>query len=90
MREFFDVALIGGGPAAVFAAYEFSLKYPELKVVILEEGHPIEQRKCPLAQKKVDHCLRCVPCDIMRGFGGAGAFSDGKYNFTTEFGGWLN
>ena len=48
MREFFDVALIGGGPAAVFAAYEFSLKYPELKVVILEEGHPIEQRKCPL------------------------------------------
>ena len=54
MREFFDVALIGGGPAAVFAAYEFSLKYPELKVVILEEGHPIEQRKCPLAQKKVD------------------------------------
>ena len=89
MREFFDVA-IGGGPAAVFAAYEFSLKYPELKVVILEEGHPIEQRKCPLAQKKVDHCLRCVPCDIMRGFGGAGAFSDGKYNFTTEFGGWLN
>ena len=43
MREFFDVALIGGGPAAVFAAYEFSLKYPELKVVILEEGHPIEQ-----------------------------------------------
>ena len=57
MREFFDVALIGGGPAAVFAAYEFSLKYPELKVVILEEGHPIEQRKCPLAQKKVDHCL---------------------------------
>ena len=59
-------------------------------MVILEEGHPIEQRKCPLAQKKVDHCLRCVPCDIMRGFGGAGAFSDGKYNFTTEFGGWLN
>ena len=90
MREKFDVAIIGGGPAAVFAAYEFSLKYPELKVVILEEGHPIDQRKCPLAMKKVDHCLRCVPCDIMRGFGGAGAFSDGKYNFTTEFGGWLN
>ena len=70
MREKFDVAIIGGGPAAVFAAYEFSLKYPELKVVILEEGHPIDQRKCPLAMKKVDHCLRCVPCDIMRGFGG--------------------
>lgn len=44
----------------------------------------------PAGAEKVDHCLRCVPCDIMRGFGGAGAFSDGKYNFTTEFGGWLN
>lgn len=52
MREKFDVAIIGGGPAAVFAAYEFSLKYPELKVVILEEGHPIDQRKCPLAMKR--------------------------------------
>ena len=57
---------------------------------MLEEGNPIERRQCPLAAKKVDHCLRCVPCDIMRGFGGAGAFSDGKYNFTTEFGGWLS
>ncbi|MEG0798557.1 MAG: NAD(P)/FAD-dependent oxidoreductase [Acidaminococcaceae bacterium] len=90
MQDNFDVAIIGGGPAAIFAAYEFTLKYPELKVIILEEGHPIEQRSCPLAQKKVNHCLRCVPCNIMRGFGGAGAFSDGKYNFTTEFGGWLS
>lgn len=90
MRNNFDVAIIGGGPAAVFAAYEFTLKYPELKVAIIEEGNTIEKRSCPLAQKKVDHCLRCVPCNIMRGFGGAGAFSDGKYNFTTEFGGWLS
>ena len=90
MQENFDVAIIGGGPAAIFAAYEFTLKYPELKAVIIEEGHSIEKRSCPLAEKKVDHCLRCVPCNIMRGFGGAGAFSDGKFNFTTEFGGWLN
>ena len=60
-----------------------------MSVLILEEGHPVEKRYCPLAAGKVDHCLRCVPCAIMRGFGGAGAFSDGKYNFTTEFGGWL-
>ena len=90
MQENFDVAIIGGGPAAIFAAYEFTLKYPELKAVIIEEGHSIEKRSCPLVEKKVDHCLRCVPCNIMRGFGGAGAFSDGKFNFTTEFGGWLN
>ena len=90
MIKDFDVAIIGGGPAAIFAAYEFTLKYPKLKVTIIEEGHTIDKRQCPLAQKKVNHCLRCTPCDIMRGFGGAGAFSDGKYNFTTEFGGWLS
>ena len=90
MYENYDVAIIGGGPAAVFAAYEFTLKYPTVSLIMLEEGNPIERRQCPLAAKKVDHCLRCVPCDIMRGFGGAGAFSDGKYNFPTEFGGWLS
>ena len=86
----YDVAIIGGGPAAIFAAYEFVLKYPQLKVIMLEAGNTIEKRFCPLAAKKVDHCINCKPCSIMRGFGGAGAFSDGKYNFTTEFGGWLN
>ena len=85
----YDVAIIGGGPAAIFAAYEFTLKYPALKVVILEAGNLIDKRLCPLAAKKVDLCINCRPCSIMRGFGGAGAFSDGKYNFTTEFGGWL-
>ena len=87
--EKFDVAIIGGGPAAIFAAYEFTEKYPELKVVILEEGHPVTKRVCPISAGKTTECLRCKPCAIMRGFGGAGAFSDGKYNFTTEFGGWL-
>lgn len=86
----YDVAIVGGGPAAIFAAYEFAIKYPELKLVLLEAGNSIEKRHCPLAAKKVDHCINCKPCSIMRGFGGAGAFSDGKYNFTTEFGGWLN
>lgn len=85
----YDVAIIGGGPAAIYAGWEFSVHYPDVSVLILEEGHPVEKRYCPLAAGKVDHCLRCVPCAIMRGFGGAGAFSDGKYNFTTEFGGWL-
>ena len=57
---------------------------------MLEAGNDIDKRFCPLAAKKVDHCINCKPCSIMRGFGGAGAFSDGKYNFTTEFGGWLS
>ena len=78
-----DVAIIGG------AAYEFALKYPDVKVLILEEGHAIDQRMCPIIAGKVEKCVGCTPCSIMRGFGGAGAFSDGKYNFTTEFGGWL-
>lgn len=86
----YDVAIIGGGPAAIFAAYEFTLKYPQLKVVMLEAGNSIEKRFCPLAKGKVKRCINCTPCSIMRGFGGAGAFSDGKYNFTTEFGGWLS
>ena len=85
----YDVAIIGGGPAAIYAGWEFMVKYPDLSVLIVEEGHPVDKRFCPLAAGKTDHCLRCVPCAIMRGFGGAGAFSDGKYNFTTEFGGWL-
>ena len=89
MKQNFDVAIIGGGPAAIFAAYEFTEKYPELSILILEEGLPVEKRHCPLASGKSTQCLHCVPCAIMRGFGGAGAFSDGKYNFTTEFGGWL-
>lgn len=89
MKERFDVAVIGGGPAAIYACYEFSKNYPELSVVMIEEGNPVEKRDCPLAAGKTDHCIRCVPCAIMRGFGGAGAFSDGKYNFTTEYGGWL-
>ena len=85
----YDVAIIGGGPAAIFAAYEFTVKHPEVKVIILEEGNPLKLRKCPMIEGKANHCLLCQPCSIMRGFGGAGAFSDGKYNLTTEFGGWL-
>lgn len=90
MMKKVDVAIIGGGPASIYAAYEFVLKYPKAQVLILEEGHAIDFRSCPIIAGKVEKCVRCTPCSIMRGFGGAGAFSDGKYNFTTEFGGWLS
>lgn len=90
MKANYDVAIVGAGPAGVFAAYELLRKKPALRVVVLEAGKEIYERKCPIAAGQVDRCARCTPCSIMRGFGGAGAFSDGKYNFTAKFGGWLN
>lgn len=89
MDNNYDVAIIGGGPAGIFAAYELIHTNSSVRVIMIEEGHDIYSRKCPIAMGKTPSCVNCKPCDIMRGFGGAGAFSDGKYNFTTEFGGWL-
>ncbi len=90
MANKYDVIIIGAGLAGIFAGYELVSTRPELKVAILEQGAAIERRSCPIVSKKTDVCINCPSCDIMRGFGGAGAFSDGKFNFTTEFGGWLN
>jgi uncharacterized FAD-dependent dehydrogenase len=89
MKNKYDVAIIGGGPAAIYAAYELVHSNPDLAVAMFEEGNDIYARSCPISEKKVPRCINCKPCGVMRGFGGAGAFSDGKYNFTTEFGGWL-
>lgn len=89
MNKKYDVGIIGGGPAAIFAAYELIINRPDANIVMIEEGNDIYSRRCPIAEKKVTNCIHCKSCGIMRGFGGAGAFSDGKYNFTTQFGGWL-
>ena len=86
----YDVIVIGAGTAGIFAAYELSVLRPELKVAILEQGNPLEKRVCPIVANQVKNCINCRHCCIMNGFGGAGAFSDGKFNFTTEFGGWLH
>ena len=85
----YDVIIIGAGPGGIFAAYELMKKAPELKVAVLESGNPLEKRKCPIDGKKVKSCISCKTCAIMSGFGGAGAFSDGKYNITNDFGGTL-
>ena len=86
----YDIAIIGAGPAGTFAAYGLIEKKPGLRIVVLESGRDIYHRVCPISAGKTESCIGCKPCSIMRGFGGAGAFSDGKYNFTTKFGGWLN
>jgi len=86
----YDVAIVGCGTSGIFAGYELITKNPNLKIIMIEKGNDINNRKCPIVQKKVKDCVHCKSCDIMRGFGGAGAFSDGKFNFTTQFGGWLN
>ena len=85
----YDVIIIGAGPGGIFSAYELAKTAPELKVAVFEAGGPLESRKCPIDGKKVKTCIGCKTCAIMRGFGGAGAFSDGKYNITNDFGGTL-
>ena len=85
----YDVIIVGAGPGGIFSAYELTKKNPELKVGVFEEGNPLEKRKCPIDGKNVKACINCPTCAIMNGFGGAGAFSDGKYNITNDFGGTL-
>lgn len=88
MRKY-DVLIIGAGPGGIFTAYELTKKRPGCKVAVLEAGQPLSRRKCPIDGVKVKSCVGCRSCSIMSGFGGAGAFSDGKYNITNDFGGTL-
>ena len=89
MNQVYDVIIIGCGEAGIYAGYELSLKNPSLKIGVFEQGRDIYKRSCPNVAKKINQCINYKICDTMSGFGGAGAFSDGKFNFTTEFGGWL-
>ena len=85
----YDVIIIGAGPGGIFSAYELMKKAPALKVAVFEAGNELRKRKCPIDGDKVKSCINCKSCSIMSGFGGAGAFSDGKYNITNDFGGTL-
>ena len=85
----YDVLIIGAGPGGIFSAYELMERKPDLKIAVFEVGHPLEHRKCPIDGDKIKSCIHCKCCSIMSGFGGAGAFSDGKYNITNDFGGTL-
>lgn len=95
----YDVIVVGAGPTGIFTCYELVLKSPGKKVLLIDKGRDIYKRVCPILQKKSVKCppatdkknhAGCVPtCSITNGFGGAGAYSDGKFNITTEFGGWM-
>ena len=85
----YDVIVIGAGPGGIFSAYELAKANRGLKVAVFELGRPLDKRRCPIDGKKIKSCVKCNICNIMSGFGGAGAFSDGKYNITNQFGGTL-
>ena len=83
----YDVIIVGAGPAGIFSALELTQKN-NLKVLMLDRGQDIDRRKCP--SSRGFECMHCDPCAILCGWGGAGAFSDGKLTLSTEVGGWLN
>ena len=85
----FDVIIIGAGPGGIYAAYELVQSERDIKVAIFEAGNELNKRRCPIDGDKITSCIQCKHCSIMSGFGGAGAFSDGKYNITNDFGGTL-
>ncbi len=98
MANQFDIIIVGAGPTGYMCAYEMAVKKPEYRVLLLDKGHDIYHRTCPILEKKITKCptqkngfVGCLPyCSITNGFGGAGAYSDGKFNITSEYGGWMN
>lgn len=95
----YDVLIVGAGPSGIFAAYELTLLHPRARVLLIDKGNDIRHRHCPILEGKLVKCppptkrkdyAGCLPaCSITSGWGGAGAYSDGKFNITTEFGGWM-
>lgn len=94
----YDAIIIGAGPMGIFTAYELMKKAPDLNILLIDKGNDIYHRTCPILSKKITQCPKdmygnsgCKPaCSITCGFGGAGAYSDGKFNITNEFGGWMS
>jgi uncharacterized protein len=84
----YDVIIVGAGPAGIFSALELTKKHSNLNILILDRGPEIKDRKCP--SSRGFECHHCEPCNILTGWGGAGAYSDGKLTLSTEVGGWLS
>ena len=85
----YDIIIVGAGASGIYTAYELAKLKPNMKVLMLEKGHELKRRKCPIDGDKIKACINCSVCNIMNGYGGAGSLSDGKYNITNNFGGEL-
>ena len=86
----YDIIVVGTGAAGVFMSYELTKRDNNATVLMIDKGQVLDKRICPIKQGLTDHCIKCKPCHIMNGYGGAGTLSDGKYNITTAFGGDLH
>ncbi len=86
----YDIIIAGAGASGVFLAYELTKRENKAKILLIDKGADLESRVCPIKLGKTQNCIKCVPCHIMNGYGGAGTLSDGKYNITTKFGGDLH
>jgi hypothetical protein len=86
----YDVIIVGAGAAGVFMSYELTKTKNTASVLMIDKGGDLHKRTCPISAGRVDNCVKCNPCHIMNGYGGAGTLSDGKYNITTKFGGDLH
>ena len=89
MVKNYDYAIIGGGIGGLMCAYRIIEKKPSATVILIEKGADLAKRTCPIISKKTSRCIKCPSCAIMEGLAGAGAFSDGKYIISCEYGGWL-
>lgn len=89
LKKSYDVVIIGGGIGGLMCAWRLAENNPEASILLLERGQALENRRCPIITKQTSKCVKCNPCNIMEGIAGAGAFSDGKYIISSEYGGWL-
>jgi uncharacterized FAD-dependent dehydrogenase len=89
LTQTYDIIIVGAGPAGIFSALELTKNKDSsnFKIIMLEKGPDLEKRKCPASRGF--GCVNCDPCTLLQGWGGAGAFSDGKLDLSTEVGGWL-
>ena len=85
----YDIVIVGGGIGGLMSAYSAYEHNKDAKICIIDRGNQIDKRTCPIIAKKTEKCVSCKSCGIMQGLGGCGAYSDGKFIISTEYGGWL-